>query len=650
VLVFDLTDDNGIQDQSASHVLGQPDFNSSDAGTTSSTLDSPAGLAYDPANNRLFVDDELNNRILVFDTTAISDGEGASAVLGQPDFVSSSTDTTSSTLSNPMSIAYDASSSRLFVMDSYNSRILIFNVPPLIPDGEGASAVLGQPDFVSSNTGVTSSTFNDPSALVYDPDSEMLWVGDTYNNRTLGFNVATSSPSINGEGASYVLGQPDFTSNGSGNSSSTLNSLSALGYDNITQQLIVADGFFGGVVGDLAAAQGNNRILGFNVATSSPSINGEGASYVLGQPDFASDGSGASDSTLNAPSGIDYIADPATRRLFVADTFNNRIVQYDLIRITDFGYPDGVQGTPYEAPVITTSTQSPITLSVVAGSLPPGLNISGMSIVGTPTAAGIYPFTLQADDQLGDAGVIPYQSSFSISISGSGNGGGVVPSGNSGSGVSTLSTVAYGGGGSAYDLLINNGATTTASSDVVLSLYGTAAYTMELSNTPDFIGSTWIPYATSMAWTLPAGAGEKSVYVRYRAASGSLVGGADASISLAGASASGSVMSPSQIKSLLALLESELQTIRAANSSVTPRFVFTHDLSFGMVGSEVKQLQLFLISKNTGPAAGKLAVHGATMNFATLTRAALVEFQTRVHIVPASGFFGRLTRAYVNSH
>jgi peptidoglycan hydrolase-like protein with peptidoglycan-binding domain len=69
-----------------------------------------------------------------------------------------------------------------------------------------------------------------------------------------------------------------------------------------------------------------------------------------------------------------------------------------------------------------------------------------------------------------------------------------------------------------------------------------------------------------------------------------------------------------------------------------------------MSGNDMKQLQLFLIKENAGPAAEKLKAHGVTQTFASLTKAALIEFQKHVGIVPASGYFGPITRAWVTSH
>ena len=107
-----------------------------------------------------------------------------------------------------------------------------------------------------------------------------------------------------------------------------------------------------------------------------------------------------------------------------------------------------------------------------------------------------------------------------------------------------------------------------------------------------------------------------------------------------------------------ATLQARLQSLQAQlaalmnSSTVTPafpRFVFTRNLSLDITGNDVKQLQVFLIAQDSGPAARALKAHGTTKNFATLTRNALIEFQKKVGITPASGYFGPITRAYVNN-
>ncbi len=101
-----------------------------------------------------------------------------------------------------------------------------------------------------------------------------------------------------------------------------------------------------------------------------------------------------------------------------------------------------------------------------------------------------------------------------------------------------------------------------------------------------------------------------------------------------------------KLQSLLAQVKSlQITTSSGGNPPIT---LFLHDLKFLSAGREVTRLQRFLISNAAGPAARALAAHGVTATFATLTRAAVIEFQKEVG-VPATGYFGPLTRARVNT-
>jgi secreted PhoX family phosphatase len=133
--------------------------------------------------------------------------------------------------------------------------------------------------------------------------------------------VLLTSPNValsfsNGQPASYVLGQPDFTSNdkfagGLATSSKTLNSPTSLTVDS-NHNLWVADTF-------------NNRVLEYKAPFN---FKGKAADIVLGQSDFTSShGSdfGISSSSLNGPEGITF---DSGGNLWVADTFNNRVLEY----------------------------------------------------------------------------------------------------------------------------------------------------------------------------------------------------------------------------------------------------------------------------------------------------------------------------------
>lgn len=76
----------------------------------------------------------------------------------------------------------------------------------------------------------------------------------------------------------------------------------------------------------------------------------------------------------------------------------------------------------------------------------------------------------------------------------------------------------------------------------------------------------------------------------------------------------------------------------------------TGDLALGSKGSEVVRLQDFLIQKNVGPAAVRLTQASATGSFGPITQAALIEYQIRVKITPADGYYGFATRAAVETN
>ena len=59
----------------------------------------------------------------------------------------------------------------------------------------------------------------------------------------------------------------------------------------------------------------------------------------------------------------------------------------------------GPVGVAINQPVHTTGGSGTVTISLVSGSLPTGLSLTGGALVGTPTIVGSYSFTLQAVDQ-----------------------------------------------------------------------------------------------------------------------------------------------------------------------------------------------------------------------------------------------------------
>ena len=74
----------------------------------------------------------------------------------------------------------------------------------------------------------------------------------------------------------------------------------------------------------------------------------------------------------------------------------------------------------------------------------------------------------------------------------------------------------------------------------------------------------------------------------------------------------------------------------------------TRNLYAGLQGDDVKILQEFLIDKNIGSASKYLKDATATGYFGVLTKSALAEFQVNADIYPSSGYYGPITRAYLN--
>jgi hypothetical protein len=410
------------------------------------------------------------------------------------------------------------------------------------------------------------------------------------------------------------------------------------------------------------ADAGNNRVLVFDASTSTidaTTTYGENAESVLGQSDFASGSAEASQSGLNNPTGITY--DPFFNRLFVADTYNNRVMEYSFVRVIDPELPDGTVGSSYNIKLNTTASQGTVSYSFLSGSLPDGLSFDSSAgvISGTPTTVGSSSFSIEIFDNLSTTGDFSDIMDYTLTVNAASQGVASSTTPVVSSSTPTTTTGSSGsvssGGGSAYDLSIDGGATSTPTTSVTLSLYGTEAYAMELSDTSSFASSTWIPYVTTMPWTLASETGGQTVSVRFKAVGGSIVGNAEASIDLVPAPVSSTTttgMTVSQMETLLASLEAQLQALEAeagTGSASSSSLVFARDLKLGMTGTDVKQLQLFLIAQNVGPAAQKLKIHGATQTFGALTKNALIEFQKHAGITPASGYFGAKTRAYIEN-
>lgn len=300
--------DAGVLNKKANLVLGQPDFDHSSPDLPDSAgLTQAHGLAVDVAGGRLIVLDA--SRALVWNSPAsLSDGQGADAVLGQPDFNSIvGVGPGPSALNFPFGALVDASGA-LWVADANYSRVLRFEPP--FTTGKLPDLVLGQPDFTQAGGGTAADRLNQPRGVAQDPAGN-IWVSDYANHRVLRF----SPPFSNGMSADRVLGQADFASGqpnrGGSPAAATLKYPGPLAFD-AAGNLWVCDSY-------------NSRALRFAAAPAS----GAAATLVLGQADFAGGtvnrgGLPAAD-TLDLPAGL---ALDAAGGVWVGDTLNHRVLRY----------------------------------------------------------------------------------------------------------------------------------------------------------------------------------------------------------------------------------------------------------------------------------------------------------------------------------
>ncbi len=314
-------------------IIGQQNFSGTSINQGSSvganTLKFPSSLATD--GTKIFVTDEQNNRVLIFNQVPTSNNASADVVIGQTSMTTASGGTTQSTTNFPFGVFYDGDSGKLVITEYGNNRVLIFNSIPT-SNGVSADVVVGQTNFVGNgiNQGGSpaANTLNHPEYAIIA--NGKLIVSDSENNRILIWN---SVPTSNNASADIVIGQTNFTSNsanqGGSATANTFNLAGPVTYDG--KRLFIVD-------------RNNNRLLIFN---NVPTSNNASADIVIGQTNFTSNsanqGNGSSNSQgQNVAFGV-FLTESS---LYLGDTSNNRVLIFDNI----FKYPQVNINTPIVSP------------------------------------------------------------------------------------------------------------------------------------------------------------------------------------------------------------------------------------------------------------------------------------------------------------
>ena len=220
----------------------------------------------------------------------------------------------------------------LYVTDSDNSRVLGWRNVSSFSNGQAADLVLGQPDFNSGDA--TRTVFSGspaPGTLCYPEGLAVdgagnLYIADTVNTRVVEYNAPFSAcasfPCVGGN-ANAVFGQAgSFTAASCGTGKIALCFPGAVAVDS-SANLYISD-------------TGNNRVLEFNtpLASMTPNTiadvvfgqNGSFSSNACNDGTASGDVNGAGPDSLCHPSGVlvDNIGN-----LFIADTNNNRVLEYN---------------------------------------------------------------------------------------------------------------------------------------------------------------------------------------------------------------------------------------------------------------------------------------------------------------------------------
>lgn len=325
-------------------VIGQPNFSSGTANSggisettvslASSSNLATSGIAFDRDGN-LWFSDSLNHRVLRYPRAVLDagrNGPAADLVLGQPDFRTNNPPSSQAqerlnktVLSSPSGMTVD-NEGRLYVADSL-SRVVVFT-PPFF-NAKAAARVVGvwlQP---------ANQPFTTPEYVLGNPEGVLMMgnnlvVVDTGQNRLLRYDPFTDWPAeteaIPSPPAKSVLGQQDF------------NGIRAnRGLPEATESTVA------GPVGAVAVGNelyvtdsGNSRVLvfqGFGPTAAATRVLGQTAfnftapNIVEGRELFLFSGF-SSQTNLSDGGGIAIDNRSTPPRLYIADTYNNRILGY----------------------------------------------------------------------------------------------------------------------------------------------------------------------------------------------------------------------------------------------------------------------------------------------------------------------------------
>ncbi|HAK38428.1 MAG TPA: hypothetical protein DCM60_09310, partial [Nitrospina sp.] len=170
--------------------LGQPGMDERDANrgdfdnVQQDTLSFPTGVFFDAENEKVFVVDQGNNRVLIWNSLPRDTGQPADVVVGQKDFVSRGPNMGKGDKRASMDSLYFPTDivvgqTGMYVSDTGNNRVLYWKEVPT-ENGQPADLVFGQTNFTDKSPNrfaqANASTLNDPHGLWLEEEENPEWV------------------------------------------------------------------------------------------------------------------------------------------------------------------------------------------------------------------------------------------------------------------------------------------------------------------------------------------------------------------------------------------------------------------------------------------------------------------------------------------
>ena len=173
------------------------DFDSFDG---NDDFQNPTNMIIDNTNEMLYVSDTGNDRIVIFELVSGNTcPSGTEEVVDGVCFVGEfgTTGTGNGQFDDPVGLAYDSVNDLLYVSDSDNDRIQIFQMVDGNTCPSGTEEVIDGVCFVGEfgTTGTGNGQFDSPMGITIDIANDLLLVADSDNDRIQAFNL-NSEPAI----------------------------------------------------------------------------------------------------------------------------------------------------------------------------------------------------------------------------------------------------------------------------------------------------------------------------------------------------------------------------------------------------------------------------------------------------------------------